>query len=62
MRTASHSRVVRAIPIGIDQRNASAADGHGWSAGGPRVDVGGQAFQLGALLEFERLAERMKVA
>jgi hypothetical protein len=60
MPIASRSTIVRAIPIGIDPRDSSAADGHAWSAGGPRADVGGQEPQLAALREFERLAEQKK--
>jgi len=62
MPIASHSRIVRATPIGIDPRDSRAADGHGWSAGVPRADVGGQESQLAALHEFERLAEQKKTA
>ncbi len=62
MPIASRSRIVRAIPIGIDPRDSSAADGHGWSAGAPIADVGGQESQLAALLEYERLAEQKKTA
>src|SRR6266849_6098245 len=46
MPIASRSTVVRALPIGIDQRNSDAADGYGWSAGGPKADAGGQESQL----------------
>jgi len=49
---------VRAIPIAIDPRDSSAADGHGWSAGAPRADVEGQESPLAALREFERLAQQ----
>ncbi len=62
MPIVSRSTVVRAIPIGIDQRNSDAADGYEWSAGGPRADARGQESQLEALLEFERLAELKKTA
>jgi len=62
MPIASRSTIVRAIPIGIDRRDSSAADDHGWSAGGPRADVGEQESQLAALHEFERLAEQKKTA
>src|SRR6266850_5512489 len=62
MPIASRSTIVRAIPIGTDRRDSSAADGHGWSAGGPRADEGGQESQLAALLEFERLGEQKKTA
>src|SRR5207302_10818639 len=62
MPIARRSRIVRAIPIGIGPRDSSAADGHGWSAGAPRADVGGQESQLAALLEFEKLAEQKKPA
>jgi hypothetical protein len=62
MPIASHSRIVRAIPVGIDPRDSRADEGHSWSAGGPRPDVGGQVSQLAALLEFERLAEQKKTA
>jgi len=55
MPIASRSTIVRTIATGIDQRNSNAADGHGWSAEGPRADVGGKESQLEALLEFERL-------
>lgn len=58
MPIASRSRIVRAIPIGIDPRDSRAADCHGRSAGGPRADVGGQESQLAALLEFERFDDR----
>src|SRR5579864_3191618 len=61
-RIASRSRIGRAIPIGIDPRDSSAADGHGGSAGGPRADGGGQESQLATLREFERLAEKKKTA
>jgi hypothetical protein len=50
----------RAIPIGIDPRDSSVAEGHGGSAAAPRADVGGQESQLAALHEFERLAEQKK--
>jgi hypothetical protein len=59
---ASRSRIERAIPIGIDPRDSSAADGHGWSAGASRADVVGQESQLAALLEIERLAMQKKRA
>jgi hypothetical protein len=62
MPITSRSRIVRGTPIGIDPRNSSAADGHGWSAEVPRADVGGQESQLAALHEFERLAEQKKTA
>jgi len=62
MPIASRSRIVRATPIGIDPRDSSAADGHGWSAGVPKADVGGQESELAALHEFERLAEQKKTA
>jgi hypothetical protein len=62
MPIASRSTIVRAIPIEIDPRDTSAADGHGWSAGGPRADVGGQESQLAALIAFERPAEQKKTA
>jgi len=57
-------RILRAIPLGIDPRDSSAADGHGWSARAPRADVGGQESQRAALLEFEGLenSERMIVS
>src|ERR1700680_4211205 len=48
--------------VGGDPRDSSAADGHGWSAGAPRADVGGQESQLAALLEFKRLAKQKKTA
>lgn len=62
MPIASRSRIVRAIPIGIDPRDSSAADGHRWSAGAPGADVGGQESPLAALPEFEKLAEQKKTA
>jgi hypothetical protein len=62
MPIASRSRIARATTIEIDPRDSSAADGHGWSAGVPRADVGGQESQLAALHEFETLAEQKKTA
>src|ERR1700686_2919298 len=35
---------------------------HGWRAGVPRADVGGQESPVAALHEFERLAEQKKTA
>jgi hypothetical protein len=57
MPIANRSIIVRAIPIGINPRDLSAAVGHGAGAGGLRADVEGQEFQLATVLEFERVAE-----
>jgi len=60
MPIASRSRIVRATPIGIDPRDSSAADGHGWSAGVPRADVGGQEFSLQRCTSLKELPGRRK--
>jgi len=60
MPVVSRSTIVRAIPIGIDPRDSSAADGHGWSAGGPRAKSEGKNLSLQRCSSLKGLPSRRK--
>src|ERR1700674_4874490 len=60
MPITSRSRIVRGTPIGIDPRDSSAADGHGWSAGVPRAKSEGKNLSLQRCTSLKGLPSRRK--